>query len=138
MRRIFWLALQFAAIPLAAQWVHYPTPGIPRTADGKPNLAAPAPRTSGGQPDFSGIWAAASDKYLANLGADGVEIPMQPWAAKLFHERQENNQKDRPSGRCLPHSVTDFDAHFMPKKLIQTPGLLAMLLALIAWGSHKP
>jgi hypothetical protein len=27
--------------PLAAQWVHYPTPGIPRTPDGKPNLAAP-------------------------------------------------------------------------------------------------
>ena len=26
--------------PLAAQWVHYPTPGIPRTSDGKPNLAA--------------------------------------------------------------------------------------------------
>jgi len=125
---MFSLTLAFAGvIPLAAQWVHYPTPGIPRTRDGKPNLTAPTPRTREGLPDFSGIWAAASDKYLPNLGADGVEIPMQPWAAKLYQERQENNGKDRPSGRCLPHSVTDFDAHFMPKKLIQAPGLLAML-----------
>jgi hypothetical protein len=36
--------LFFAAlVPAAAQWVHYPTPGVPRTSDGKPNLAAPAP-----------------------------------------------------------------------------------------------
>jgi len=52
---------------------------------------------------------------------------MLPWAAKLYRERQENNAKDRPSGRCLPHSVTDFDAHHMPKKVIQTPGLLVLL-----------
>ena len=25
------------------QWLKYPTPGIPRTADGKPNLNAPIP-----------------------------------------------------------------------------------------------
>ena len=30
----------------AAQWLNYPTPGIPRLADGKPNLSAPAPRTA--------------------------------------------------------------------------------------------
>src|SRR5262245_10971950 len=30
--------------PLAAQWLNQPTPGIPRTPDGKPNLSAPAPR----------------------------------------------------------------------------------------------
>ena len=125
--RMFWLTLALAGIPLTAQWMHYPTPGIPRTKDGKPNLRAPAPRTREGHPDFSGIWAAPSDKYLENLGADGVEIPMQPWVAKLYEERQANNGKDRPSGQCLPHSVTDFDAHFTPKKVIQTPGLLTML-----------
>jgi hypothetical protein len=42
--------------PLAAQWVQYPTPGIPRTADGKPNPTAPAPRTADGHPDLSGLW----------------------------------------------------------------------------------
>ncbi|MGA2712997.1 MAG: hypothetical protein ABSG41_07800 [Bryobacteraceae bacterium] len=135
MRRTFiafslWMflpAVAFLAMPVAAQWLTYPTPGIPRTKEGKPNLSAPTPRTSDGKPDFSGIWQAPSTKYLDNLGADGVEIPMQPWAAKLYQERQKNFGKDRPSGRCLPHSVTDFDAHFTPKKLIQTPGEVAML-----------
>jgi hypothetical protein len=113
--------------PVFAQWVDYPTAGIPRTKDGKPNLSAPAPRGRDGKPDLSGIWTVTSGKYLENLGADGVEIAMAPWAAKLYAERQENNGKDRPSGRCLPHSVTDFDALFQPRKLIQTPGLVVLL-----------
>jgi hypothetical protein len=121
------IALAFVAIPAAAQWFDYPTPGIPRTKDGKPKLTAPTPRTSDGKPDFSGTWQADGEKYLDNLGADGVQIPMQPWAAKLYQERQRNYGKDRPSGRCLPHSVTDFDAHFTPRKVIQTPGEVAML-----------
>jgi hypothetical protein len=115
------------AMPLAAQWLDYPTPGIPRTKDGKPNLSARTPRTPDGKPDFSGMWQAPTGKYLENLGADGAEIPMQPWAKKLYQERLDNYGKDRPSGRCLPHSVTDFDAHFTPKKIIQTPGQMTML-----------
>jgi len=39
-----------------AQWLNYPTPGTPRTRDGKPNLSAPAPRSSKGKPDLSGVW----------------------------------------------------------------------------------
>ncbi len=39
-----------------AQWLNYPTPGTPRTPDGKANLSAPAPRTSDGKPDLSGVW----------------------------------------------------------------------------------
>jgi hypothetical protein len=35
-----------------AQWLDYPTAGIPRTADGKPNLAAPTPRTPGELMDY--------------------------------------------------------------------------------------
>jgi hypothetical protein len=41
------LAVSGLCIPLTAQWLNYPTPGIPRTPDGKPNLVAPAPRTAG-------------------------------------------------------------------------------------------
>src|SRR3989442_9667235 len=45
-------------IPAHAQWLNYPTPGIPRLPDGKPNLKAPAPRMADGKPDLSGIWDA--------------------------------------------------------------------------------
>jgi len=40
---------------LGAQWLNFPTPGTPRTRDGKPNLSAPVPRM-GGKPDLSGVW----------------------------------------------------------------------------------
>ena len=33
--------------------VNYPTPGIPRTTDGKVNLAASAPHTAEGKPDLT-------------------------------------------------------------------------------------
>jgi hypothetical protein len=39
-----------------AQWLNLPTPGTPRTRDGKPNLTAPAPRAADGKPDLSGVW----------------------------------------------------------------------------------
>jgi hypothetical protein len=110
-----------------AQWLTYPTPGIPRLADGKPDLNAPAPRTADGKPDLSGIWRTPTPKYLNNLAADGVEVLMQPWAEQTYRQRLANEGRDRPSAACLPHSVTDFDAHFTPKKLLQLPGLVVML-----------
>ena len=39
-----------------AQWLNYLPSGSPRLADGKPNLAAPAPRALDGHPDLSGVW----------------------------------------------------------------------------------
>jgi hypothetical protein len=68
--RAFWVrstlasaawAVLLSPSPASAQWLNYPTAGIPRTAEGKPNLLAPAPRAPDGKPDLSGIWEAHED-----------------------------------------------------------------------------
>jgi len=54
-QRLFVL-FAFVSTGADAQWLNFPTPGTPRTRDGKPNLSAPAPRTADGKPDLSGVW----------------------------------------------------------------------------------
>ena len=44
-----------ACVSADAQWANQPTPGAPRTADGKVNMTAAVPRVNG-KPDLSGLW----------------------------------------------------------------------------------
>jgi hypothetical protein len=116
-----------SAAGLSAQWIRLTLPGIPRTPDGKPDLAAPTPKTSEGKPDLTGIWVVASGKYLANIAVDGVEVPFRPEAAALYKKRRETNSVGRPTERCLPHSVPDAALVGYPFKIIQTPSQLVVL-----------
>src|SRR5438552_3324170 len=90
-----------------AQWQGYPTPGIPRTGDGKANLSAPPPRATDGKPDLSGIWMAPRIRTnIADTLKTGETIPFQPWAKAVFDERRATESKDDPSARCLPTGLT--------------------------------
>jgi hypothetical protein len=133
---------------VVAQWLTYPTAGVPRTADGKPNYAAPTPRMADGKPDFSGIWLTANglcpqgadpEKLVCGselpMGRDGINmgaslkggLPYQPWLADLVKKRTAEDAKDDPHVRCLPD--TFLRAYSLPHllKFVQTPGLLLML-----------
>jgi hypothetical protein len=69
------MGLAFLSPLVHAQWLHYPTPGIPRLRDGKPNLFAPAPRTTEGRPDLSGVWTheITSPSELKRLYGDMID-----------------------------------------------------------------
>jgi len=107
-----------------AQWLDQPTAGIPRLANGKPNLAAPTPRKANGQPDLSGIWQVPGIRFLLNIAVDlkDVNVPFQPWAAAIYKERVENFGKDDPNNRCLPSITPEKVAVTSPWKVVEIPG----------------
>jgi hypothetical protein len=127
--------------PLLAQWVNYPTQGIPRSADGKPNPNAPTPRMADGKPDLSGIWEAEKRNLSDGFGGSGPRteqfrdigvglaggLPFQTWAANLAKARNAENSKDNPDPRCLPLGILQMHTHPFPRKVIQIPGLLIIL-----------
>ena len=136
------LGLAFAVAGLAsAQWLDYPTPGIPRTLDGKPNLSAPVPKAVDGKPDLTGLWmrsrgpvhraqnaGLAVGSNLEDYMPPGESIPpMLPAAEALYKQRLDNSMADRPSGRCLPHSIPDQMLIRVPMRIVQNPGLTIIL-----------
>jgi hypothetical protein len=120
MRRSVATVLLFSA-PLAAQWVNYPTPEIPRLANGKPDLAAPAPKTPNGKPDLSGVWLTGFG-YTGDIAKDlkSGELSFQPWAAALYKHRRETNSKDDPQGRCVLSGVPREDVVPYPFKILNS------------------
>jgi hypothetical protein len=118
------------SLSLPAQWVKYPTAGIPRKADGTPNLSAPAPKLPDGTPDLRGIWRQPNGvKYTMNLAADlkPEDVPLLPWAAKVYKERQDTLQKDDPVGHCNLPGVPQVNAVPYPYKILQMPGEITIL-----------
>ncbi len=114
------LVLIAGTMPAAAQWLDRPWPGIPRTADGKPILTAPAPRGSDGRPDLTGVWNGATPE--PRLDAANA----QPWVTDLVRQRQQDYQKGRPSYQCLP-SGPEADRFAGWKRILQTPSAIAIL-----------
>lgn len=129
-----------ATVAACAQWINYPTPGLPRTKDGKPNFTAPAPRTAYGKPDLSGVWYLESrpcekdcGDYIGgpefgNIGAKlPGGLPYQPWAAELVKQRSAGIGKDDPVALCRPSGVVRLLTFPPPRKIIQQPSLVVIL-----------
>jgi hypothetical protein len=130
---IFMVAVILTALvtPLEAQWIDYRTPGIPRTADGKPNLTAPAPRTADGKPDLTGLWEwlspdTASGNVLLRKPGDLQPADIQPWVQALLQQRAENFGIDNPRYQCLPDGP-NYSTEQGFKRILQTPAMIAIL-----------
>jgi Domain of unknown function (DUF3471) len=112
---------------LAAQWLTYKTPGIPRTPDGKPNLSAPTPRAADGKPDLSGIWRAPrASVYTQNIAADLKPNEIQPWAQAVYQEHIRNLGADSPRAHCLPDPPPYYHLAGL-SRIVQTPALTVMI-----------
>ena len=104
----------------SGQWLKQRTPGIPRAADGKPNLSAPTPRTPDGKPDLSGIWN-TTPKYESDFNAADA----RDWAQVKVRERESNPAADSWATLCLPPGpMISFSG---PLKIIQSSQLVTVL-----------
>jgi hypothetical protein len=120
------LGCLMSVLPASAQWLTYPTPGLPRTPDGRPNLTAAAPRTPDGKPDLSGLWRLNGLGYTFNIfGNQSVE--MLPWAQEVYARRMSGFAKDSPSTNCLPAGPRAGLFGMDPVKFVQTDGVLLIL-----------
>jgi hypothetical protein len=145
--RLAFLATFLLATPAAAQWLSYPTPGVPRDSRGKPNLSAPAPRTPDKKPDLSGVWQldatcppGGCDVVSQQLGDYPIPpefvnfgarlaggLPYQAWAAALVKERTARFGIDDPITHCKPAGALRALTVPPPRKIVQLPGLVVIL-----------
>jgi hypothetical protein len=132
--RISWAAavvtgVLLVAPPAGAQWKSLPTDGVPLGADGKANLLAPAPKTSSGRPDLSGIYQ-PNMRYFTNLAADlGLEnVPMTDEARKIHAARATGLLGyEEPDAHCLPQGVPKINSAPVPFKIVQTDKLVVLV-----------
>jgi hypothetical protein len=139
------LALVVASPVAVAQWLGYPTPGIPRLANGAPNMKAHAPRTRERKPDFSGIWFAnvpakdycrekdcVQEERMAreqiNIGTKMPGgLPYTDWSKQQMVIRRANGEENDPHTYCKPPNYPR--AWTLPQhtKVIQTPQEIVLL-----------
>ena len=145
MRRLICIGIVFVATCWCAQaqWLNQPTPGAPRTPDGKVNMTGPVPRVNG-KPDLSGIWQAEGEarrpgalfgigesensKYFRDILSDFKpgEEPLTPEGAEILRRNSQPGVVG-PNLKCLPDGVPHADLLPEPFKIIQTPGEIVML-----------
>jgi len=147
-------ALLVLVLAMAAhsQWLNEAKSGVPRTRDGKPDLAARTPRANG-KPDFTGLWQpdiakpGEIDRLIPGLSAFTVpgddpttfsryffdvladaragEIKLAPEAEKILQANLALGDTNGP--RCLPASLPMADMFPSPKRIVHTRDLIVVL-----------
>lgn len=125
-RQLVSLLLLLFSTSLAAQWLGVPTPGIPRTADGDPDLFAPLPRTAEGRPELTGLWRTVEER-----GDLRDEAKIQPWAREMMAAHERNYYRDGTQMQCLPggpgYIVGGPGGGGSLRQIVQSPKVVAML-----------
>jgi hypothetical protein len=152
-----------ASIGVHAQWLNYPTPGTPRSRDGKPNLAAPSPRAANGKPDLSGVWLhqptslAEMKRLFGDLidAADKVSVPgmevdtVSKYGINILLDFKPGEAPMRPAaaealGRgpggeatngCLPLGIPLSGLVSEPNKIVQSARMIVILYE--SDGTHR-
>ena len=141
-----------AVVCVEAQWLNHRDASTPRTAYGRPNLSAPAPRLNG-KPDLSGLWQAERTpvsefvrvlgpglpqiqpdlndvtKHVINIlwDANPADQLVRPEAGAIMQQRQKSG-RDFQSAYCLPSSlpaamlVLNFKMIQAPREIVVIPG----------------
>jgi hypothetical protein len=142
-----WPKYATAGVPRDAEGhVVYDAP-TPRTPNGTPDLsgnwsradraplagrggrggAAPAPPEPPVEP-FPPDPDSPPVATFFNIGANVPGgLPFTPWAAELRKQRNAANSKDNPDANCLPMGITQFHMQPQPRKIMQTPRLIAIM-----------
>jgi len=144
------LVLAGTVVCVEAQWLNHRDPNTPRTADGKANLSAPAPRLNG-KLDVSGVWQSERTpteefvkvlgpglpqiqpdlqdvtKHVINLfwGVKPEEEPLTPEAVALIRQRRASGERFGPEN-CLPTSLP-VGLLVLSFKIIQAPREIVMI-----------
>ena len=136
------MVMAVSVATLSAQWPKQPTPGVPRTASGEPDMNGPVPKTADGKPDLSGVWrGGAGGRQGAAAPPPGGPpvagfrdvaqnikggLPLTPYGAELLKTRVAGNSKDNPEAHCLPMGIIQLHTQGAPRKFFQMPRSLVI------------
>lgn len=122
--RITTCILLLASTASQAQWFDWSTPNVPHTADGKTDLAAPAPRTAN-RIDMSGVWVPTDARgTLFDISK------IQRWALDLMAEHEKTFYTNDPRFHCLPAGPSSYPAGASvggQRRMVQHPDYIAIL-----------
>lgn len=99
------LLLLVASTGLDAQWFGLQTPGVPRTAEGRVDMAAPVPRTADGRVELSGLWVPVDAR-----GSFFDAANIQDWARDVMAANESSFFQDDPRFHCLPSGPSTLPA----------------------------